>query len=144
MCTAERFLKRTVAATEVELFHGTRSRKPEEVYRSEDEFDFRLSSLNALCTGTYFTASTKYSDNYSYQMPSNNEKQLLLAKVLVGESCMWPKRECSEDLHQSRTLKSEGCSSMNAMTVYMVTVEARISMSYTIMRKLTQRMLSLK
>ncbi len=52
-CKAAFKLPSDQAATEVELFHGTRSRKPEEVYRSEYEFDFRLSSLNALW-GTVF------------------------------------------------------------------------------------------
>ncbi len=91
-CKEKMLLKSAAAATEIQLFHGTRLRKPEEIYRSEYGFDFRWSSVTALWgTGSYFAASARYCTDYSYHVPSSNEQQLLLAKVLVGESCPWPR-----------------------------------------------------
>ena len=69
---------------EKQLFHGTRSTAPEKIFKSRQGFDFRFCSRGMWGIGTYFAVKAKYSDNYAYQ--SGNFKQLILAKVLTGET----------------------------------------------------------
>jgi len=92
-CQERMLLKSPGSATEQQLFHGTRFTTPEDLYRSEYGFDFRLASRNARWgVGTYFTSSAAYSDRYSFKIPDTSHKQILIAKVLTGQSCPWPQQ----------------------------------------------------
>lgn len=82
----EHLAKRT-DINEKELFHGTRKNSPSKIYESDKGFDFRFGSKNSLWgQGTYFAVKASYSDHgYAYRL-SNGQKQLILAKVVTGES----------------------------------------------------------
>ena len=69
---------------EKRLFHGTSSTPPEKIFRSSQGFDFRYCTTGMWGAGTYFAVNAKYSDNYAYSSASS--KQLILAKVLTGET----------------------------------------------------------
>ena len=83
---------------EKELFHGTSSTPPEDIYKSEEGFDMRFSRPGMWGQGNYFAESAKYSaSGYSYQKETIHtlfyifsrtvkEKQIFLAKVLTGDS----------------------------------------------------------
>ena len=70
------------------LFHGTRSTPPEKIYKSEQGFDFRYSYKGMWGTGTYFAVNASYSSAYAFQ--SGEIKQMILAKVLTGETVRCP------------------------------------------------------
>ena len=70
---------------EKELFHGTRSTPPEKIFKSEHGFDFRFASTGMWGEGTYLAVSAQYSNNYAYSV--GDTKQMILAKVLTGETC---------------------------------------------------------
>ena len=72
---------------EKHLFHGTRTTPPEKVFKSEKGVDFRFSRAAGLWgEGSYFAVSSSYSDNYAHTLPSSTTKQMLICKVLTGES----------------------------------------------------------
>ena len=75
---------------EKDLFHGTSITPPEKIFKSEQGFDFRFCSRGMWGTGTYFAMNASYSNNYAYT--TGTRKQMILAKVLTGETC-----QCSPD-----------------------------------------------
>lgn len=80
-------LAKRTSINEMELFHGTRSNPPSKIYESDKGFDFRFGSDKSLWgQGSYFAVNASYSDRgYAYHH-SNGQKQLILAKVVTGES----------------------------------------------------------
>ena len=80
--------KNNGVVNEKELFHGTNSTPPEKIYKSEQGFDFRYSSMGMWGTGTYFAVNASYSNSYAFQ--SGRNKQMILAKVLTGETVHCP------------------------------------------------------
>jgi len=84
-------MKSQEAATEQDLFHGTIAVPPEQLYQNEHGFDFRLASRRARWgAGSYFTPCASYSDRYAYRIPGTVNKRVLIAKVLIGVSCLLP------------------------------------------------------
>ena len=75
---------------EKDLFHGTRSTPPEKIFKSEQGFDFRFCFRGMWGTGTYFAVNASYSNDYAYTTVTG--KQMILAKVLIGETC-----QCNPD-----------------------------------------------
>ena len=75
---------------EKDLFHGTSSTPPEKIFKSEQGFDFRFCYRGMWGTGTYFAVSASYSNNYAYT--TGARKQMILAKVLTGETF-----QCNQD-----------------------------------------------
>ena len=75
---------------EKDLFHGTSSTSPEKIFKSEQGFDFRFCSRGVWGTGTYFAVNASYSNIYAYT--TGAKKQMILAKVLTGETC-----QCNPD-----------------------------------------------
>ena len=89
---------------EKELFHGSSSTAPEEIYKSEEGFDIRFSRQGMWGQGNYFAESAQYSNSYAYKSPStdqslyhqlfygtqDNTRQIFLVKVLTGDSCSSP------------------------------------------------------
>jgi poly [ADP-ribose] polymerase 10/14/15 len=72
---------------EMELFHGTRTTPPNEIYNGEYGFDMTYCTSGLWGTGTYFAMNASYScQSYSYQLP-NGKRQVFLAQVLTGEVC---------------------------------------------------------
>ncbi|CAF3647844.1 unnamed protein product [Rotaria sp. Silwood1] len=70
---------------EMELFHGTRSTLPSEIYNGEYGFDMTFSTSGMWGLGTYFAKNASYSSsNYAYQLP-NGKRQVFLAQVLTGD-----------------------------------------------------------
>ncbi|CAF1389555.1 unnamed protein product [Didymodactylos carnosus] len=70
---------------EMELFHGTKSTLPSEIYNGEYGFDMTFSTKGMWGIGTYFARNASYScQGYSHQLP-NGKRQVFLAQVLTGE-----------------------------------------------------------
>jgi len=96
---------------EIELFHGSSSTSPEEIYKSEEGFDMRFSHQGMWGQGNYFAESAQYSNSYAYKSSIISEgnyhhqqfygtssmyntlnitRQIFLAKVLTGDSYSSP------------------------------------------------------
>lgn len=95
-------------ANEMELFHGSRGNDPQDIIEDEDGFDMRCSRGGMWGAANYFAVNASYSHSYShpvstaYSQPlsrysffrstysssymAERERQMFLAKVLVGES----------------------------------------------------------
>ena len=92
--------KNTGGVNEMELFHGTRSNSPEEIYNSEEGFDMRYSSQGMWGMANYFAVTASYSDLYAYASTAGaslfsraiSQKEIFLANVLTGDSY-----ECAPD-----------------------------------------------
>lgn len=77
------------------LFHGTRGTDPQTIIISPKGIDFRYSRRDYQLlwgTGAYFAVNASYSDNYCYVDQKLQLKQLLLVKVLTGNSCSYGTR----------------------------------------------------
>ena len=70
---------------EKQLFHGSRNTSAEKIYDSEEGFDMRFSSQGMWGQANYFAADASYSNAYACEK-TNGNKELLLAKVLTGDS----------------------------------------------------------
>ena len=88
---------------EMELFHGTSSNPPEEIYMNEEGFDMRFSRAGMWGQGNYFAESAQYSCSYAYKkgdpmrslhsfrygyrtLSTSTVQQVFLVKVLTGDS----------------------------------------------------------
>ena len=77
------------------LFHGTRDTDPQTIIMSPKGIDFRCSRRDYQLlwgTGAYFAVNASYSNNYYYVKNVDQKlkvKQLLLVKVLTGNSCSY-------------------------------------------------------
>ncbi|CAF3966394.1 unnamed protein product [Rotaria sordida] len=70
---------------EMELFHGTNSTEPSEIYNGDCGFDMRFCTSGMWGIGTYFAKNASYScSRYAYQLP-NGKQQVFLAQVLTGD-----------------------------------------------------------
>ncbi|CAF3315824.1 unnamed protein product [Rotaria sp. Silwood2] len=70
---------------EMELFHGTRSTLPSEIYNGEYGFDMTFSTSGMWGIGAYFAQNASYScGGYEYKLP-NGKAQAFLAQVLTGD-----------------------------------------------------------
>jgi hypothetical protein len=83
------------AATELELFHGTKGNSPRLIYDGQTGFDPRFARPGMWGKGCYFAASAAYSHaGYAYEAGAvagaAGCKQLLLATVLVGSAVRLP------------------------------------------------------
>ena len=58
------------------------------IYKSESGLDMRFSRPGMYGKGIYFAEESSYSDSYAFS--SNNQKQMFLALVLVGDSVALP------------------------------------------------------
>ena len=70
---------------ELELFHGTRSNDPKNIYGGEEGFDMRFSAKGMWGEANYFAVNASYSDHYAYQA-SDGCLEMFLVKVLTGDS----------------------------------------------------------
>ena len=119
------FEKNNGRVNEKELFHGSRSSAAHVIYDSEEGFDMRYSSAGMWGQANYFAEKASYSNSYAYEF-SDGTREMLLAKVLTGDSCkcvsdktlrMPPVKENQTRFQQERydTVQGETCGS----TVYM-------------------------
>ncbi|CAF1081273.1 unnamed protein product, partial [Didymodactylos carnosus] len=70
---------------EMELFHGTRTTPPNEVYNGEYGFDMTFSTSGMWGIGSYFAKNASYScPSYSHKLP-NGQYQAFFAQVLTGD-----------------------------------------------------------
>jgi hypothetical protein len=72
-------------ANESLVWHGTRSTPPDDIYDTDEGFDFRFAQAGMWGKGSYFAVNSSYSDNYAYQ-ETNGYKTMFLAKVCLGDS----------------------------------------------------------
>ena len=80
--------KNSGVVNEMELFHGTRSNDPRNIYEGEEGFDMRFSAQGMWGVANYFAANASYSNDDSYQ--STKGRQMFLVKVLTGDSYQSP------------------------------------------------------
>lgn len=73
---------------EMELFHGTRSNDPKNIYEGEDGFDMRFGAQGMWGVANYFAVNASYSQSYSHT--STAGKQMFLVNVLTGDSHQCP------------------------------------------------------
>ena len=97
--------KDPLMVNEKELFHGTRSNPAETISSSEEGFDMRFSREGMWGQANYFAVKAKYSDTYSYHDNDKQTNEMILAKVLTGDSY-----SCSPDssLRMPPLKKQEG------------------------------------
>ncbi|CAF3954733.1 unnamed protein product, partial [Rotaria magnacalcarata] len=70
---------------EMELFHGTNTTPPTEIYNGEYGFDLTFSTSGMWGIGTYFAENASYScGSYAHELP-NGKRQVFLAQVLTGD-----------------------------------------------------------
>ena len=118
------------AVNEKELFHGTSSTDPEEIYRSEDGFDMRYSRAGLWGQGSYFAEMASYSDRYSYNV-SGGVKQMFVANVLTGESAnLRQKRELRMPPEKDLAMGGIFGKTMRYDTVTGITNGCRIYVTY--------------
>ena len=85
--------KNAGTANEMELFHGSKNTPSDDICASEEGFDMRFSRKGLWGTANYFAILAFYSHHYAYcWQDGSNTKELILAKVLIGESF-----ECEPD-----------------------------------------------
>lgn len=71
--------------TQLELYHGTTSHNPSEIYSGEEEgFDMRMSREGMWGIGIYFAVNALYSHGYAYH--NSETLQMLIADVIVGDA----------------------------------------------------------
>ena len=76
------------------LFHGTSKTDPKVIVESVKGIDFRYSNQDRNLLwgkGAYFAVNASYSDNYGHRI--GKDKQMLLVRVLTGNSCRY---ECHD------------------------------------------------
>lgn len=71
---------------EKELFHGTRDKPAQTICSSEEGFDMRFSREGLWGQANYFAVKASYSDTFSYHDNSKQANQMILARVLTGDS----------------------------------------------------------
>ena len=80
-------LKNGKRVNEKELYHGSSTTDPVHIIYSEEGFDFRWSKeQNLWGCANYFAADAVFSNNYAF-VNEDGSRELLLAKVLTGDSC---------------------------------------------------------
>ena len=115
------------ASNEKDLFHGTRSNMPKEIYDYEEGFDMRYSAQGMWGQANYFAVNASYSNKYAYT--NGARKELFLVKVLTGASY-----ECDPD--NSLRMPPKKCTSgaqlgqSNYDTVTGITNGSRVYMTY--------------
>ena len=83
----KRLSKKNNGIIELELFHGTRENHPRKIYESETGFDMRYSRGGLWGQANYFAKKAIYSHYYAHKT-DDGIKEMFLAKVLTGESCL--------------------------------------------------------
>ena len=79
---------------EKKLFHGSLKTPPVKIYESDEGFDFRFSDGGLWGKGAYFAVKASFSNHFSYK-DQNGHKQIFLASVLTGETCLMDKEDKS-------------------------------------------------
>ena len=74
------------AINEMELFHGTQTNMPSDIYDSEEGFDMRFSAQGMWGQANYFAVNASYSNNYAHSNIISGQREMFLAKVLTGDS----------------------------------------------------------
>ena len=67
------------------LFHGTRTNKPEQIYKGDASFDMRYCQSGLWGRGNYFAVNASYSNGYAH-IEAGGVRQMLVANVLTGHS----------------------------------------------------------
>ena len=93
---AHRLLHAAGNATTSPMFHGTRGTSPDCIYNGQEGFDPRHCNGGLWGFAAYFAACARYSHSYSHQDTASGNKQMFLAKVLVGVT-----KEYGEEKHPS-------------------------------------------
>ena len=111
---------------EQELFHGTRSTPPNEIYNGEYGFDMTYSTSGLWGIGTYFAQNAAYScSSYAFKLP-NGQRQVFLAHVLTGEAYDCP----SDESLRRPPKKNEGSSGLRYNSISGVTGGTKVYIVY--------------
>ncbi|UJR19316.1 hypothetical protein I4U23_022445 [Adineta vaga] len=71
---------------EKELFHGTGTAAPRQIYEGEHGFDFTFCEKGLWGNGLYFAVNAAYSCKHYAHKLQDGKRQVFLARVLTGES----------------------------------------------------------
>ncbi len=83
-CTKRMFDNNSGVTNEQNLFHGTRTKDPKDIYQGDAGFDMRFGDPNGLWgKGNYFAVNASYSDSYHHRT-TDGSRQMLMAHVLTG------------------------------------------------------------
>ncbi len=84
-------MKNAGKVNEKELFHGTRTNDPKNIYASEEGFDMRFSRQGMWGRANYFAENASYSHSYAH-VAQDGRREMFLVRVLTGDS-----RYCQSD-----------------------------------------------
>ena len=98
---ARQMMKYDQVLGEKALFHGTRNRKPEKIYKGDTSFDMRFCQKGMWDQGNYFAVNASYSNKYAHI--EGGVRQILMAYVLTG--CSY---ECDPDSNLTKPPIREG------------------------------------
>ena len=82
-CAKRMSEKNNGKTSEMMLFHGTRTNKPEQIYKGDASFDMRFSNTGLWGRGNYFAVNSSYSHIYAHRC-ATGQHQMLVAYVLTG------------------------------------------------------------
>ena len=80
----ERFAALDQEANELSVYHGTSSTDPKLVYTGIEGLDFRFAGEGLWGRGSYFAKDVLLANNYAYEVPHSNFRQIILFKILAG------------------------------------------------------------
>ena len=127
---ARMFKRNHGVINEMVLFHGSGRSDPSEIACGEDGFDIRRSRGGSWGHAIYLSECAQYSDTFAYQNTSN-EKAVIIAKALVGESFDFGTLKKKElRLPPVREKSSQNMSDIKYDSVSGVTKNVRVYMLY--------------
>ena len=87
----------------MELFHGCRQVDPLSICNSQEGFDVRHSRVGR-CGSAKFASTAQYADKFAH-VTTNDQKEILIAKVILGEvyNCGTSKDETANSTHKVST-----------------------------------------
>jgi hypothetical protein len=66
------------------LFHGTGSTRPSQIYNSEDGFNINYSNEGMWGKAIYFACNSSYSNNYAHKY-ADGQRKMFMASVTLGK-----------------------------------------------------------
>lgn len=78
-------LKEGKSALTMNLFHGCRHKRAEQIIKSDEGLDPQYSGTGMWGKAVYFATNAKYSNDYAHRF-NGDYKELLYCKVIVGNS----------------------------------------------------------
>jgi hypothetical protein len=119
------------------LYHGTSKTDPKEIYKGKEGFNLNYSPGGMWGIANYFAVNASYSDKYSFKTSANGHKQMIYARVMIGDTIkcdpkgslrMPPPVNSANPYDLYDSIKGETCGS----DVYMIYTNKQAYPSYLI------------